>query len=1320
MTVWRWLAAFARLVPAGLSLVLLGPGLALATPHDAELRAKFDGLRLPFIENQGQIDATVAYYAPTFAGTLFVTHRGDLVYSLPARTAKEPLGSGWTLTETLPDGTVRPVGTDRTASGVSYFLGNDPARWRPRVPSFARVSLGEVWPGITVMLRAGGRSIEKVFTVSPGASVVRIRVRVDGADALSVDGDGALVAETGRGPVTFTAPVAYQEHDGVRRSVAVTYRSTGREYGFTVAAYDRTRPLVIDPLLRSTYLGGGAQDWANALAIHPMTGDVYVAGFTNSTDFPGLTGGAQPTKGDESVGSAFVAHLTGDLTAVVQATYLGGSTYGCVGPHLCLPGDAANALAIHPVTGDVYVAGFTASTTFPGTAGGAEPTSQGHNGFVARLNEGLAALLQATYLDVVVRAAQGLAIHPATGDVYAAGGALARLNSALTTLTHGPAFTQAGSFGVSALAIHPASGDVYVSGSVDHTIALPGTGGGAQPTPGGGLSDAYVARFPSDLSALLQATYLGGSGSESASALAIHPATGDVYAAGRTDSPDFPGVTGGAQQTFPGSFVARLNSGLTALAQATYLGGSGFNDISALAIHPFTDEVYVAGLTSSATFPGTAGGVQPTKPSSGGFNVFVARLASSLTALAQATYLGGSAPDVSLVRPSLALNPMTGDVYVAGSTASTDFPGTAGGAHPEDGFVAWLTATLTAGADLTLAKAHSGNFFRGQAEATYVLTVSNVGATPTTGTVTVTDALPSWLTATALGGSGWSCTLGTLTCTRSNPLAPGSSYPPVTVTVTVAANAPGSLTNRAMVSGGADFIPGNSSAADHTAVTTFTDVSPEHIFYAWIEALVAAGITGGCSGSPPQYCPDSDVTRAHMAVFLLRGIHGAGYEPPAPTGTMFADVPAGHPFAKWIEQLAREGITGGCSTSPPQFCPDAPVMRGEMAVFLLRIEHGAGYDPPAATGTVFADVPATHPFAKWIEQLAREGITGGCSTSPPQFCPDATATRGQAAVFLVRTLNLSSAPPFAYVSNGDALTVIDTATNAVVATVTAGGPIGVAVNPASTRVYVADFGSDAVTVIDTATNAVAASIPVDPLPATVAVNPTANRAYVTHRGSGNLTVIDTATNTVAGTVPVGGFLAGVAVSPVGTRLYVGEVILGEIPVIDVATGTVLTRIPVGKTPVGVVVNPAGTRVYVTNYDSNTATVIDTASNTVVTTVPVGSNPAGVAVNPNGTRVYVANVRSNTVTVIDTASNTVLTTIPVGSGPAGVAVNPAGTRAYVTNHDGNTVMVIDTATNLVVGTVPVASPPIGVAVTGVHFFVPNAADTRTGAPRPTGN
>ena len=198
----------------------------------------------------------------------------------------------------------------------------------------------------------------------------------------------------------------------------------------------------------------------------------------------------------------------------------------------------------------------------------------------------------------------------------------------------------------------------------------------------------------------------------------------------------------------------------------------------------------------------------------------------------------------------------------------------------------------------------------------------------------------------------------------------------------------------------------------YPVVTFIADVPPNHPFSAWIQALIEAGITGGCATSPLRYCPDAVVTRGQMAVFLLRGIHGAGYAPPNATGR-FDDVPVTgptpHPLRNWIEQLAQEGISTGCSASPPRYCPEDSVTRGQMAVFLLRAKHGVAYQPPAATG-MFDDVPVTgptpHPLRNWIEQLAREGITAGCSASPPRYCPDAPVTRAQMAVFLVRAFNL--------------------------------------------------------------------------------------------------------------------------------------------------------------------------------------------------------------------------------------------------------------------------------------------------------------------------
>jgi hypothetical protein len=709
----RWLTVLSRVALVVGALLALGSTVAQATPDDAPARARLAGVRVPFIVNQGRTDARVAFHAPTFAGTLFVTKKGDLVYALPAAavgarrdTRGRSTTPGWTLTERLQGGRVRPLGQDPSATGVSYFVGNDPTRWRPAVPTYDQLSLGEVWPGVTVALRARGRSVEKVFTVLPGASVARIRVRVSGTKVLAVDADGALIARTGLGPVTFTAPVAYQEQNGVRREVAVTYQVTGREYGFTVAAYDPTLPLVIDPLLQSTYLGGTGDDMTQAIAVHPKTGDVYVAGSTTATDFPHTAGGARPASGGNT--DAVVVRLNASLTSVIQATYLGGSGT-----------DVATALAIDPVSGDVFVAGHTTSTDLPVFGGDAQVMNGGGlDAFVLRLTGSLTTLTRGTYLGGSGdESAAGLAIHPVTGDVYVAGytsstnfprtagGAqptfggpagdafVARLPSTLTSITQATYLGGSNTENGFAMAIHPTTGDVYVTGFTFSTN-FPHTAGGAQPASGGN-QDCFVVRLPSSLTSVIQATYLGGSANDVATALAIDPVSGDVFVAGHTTSTDLP-VFGGDAQVMNGggldAFVLRLTGSLTTLTRGTYLGGSGDDSAVALAIHPTTGDVYVAGNTSSSNFPRIAGGAQPAFA-----NAFAARLTGTLTSITQATYLGGGDSDSAAV--ALAIHPTTGDVYVVGTTSSTNFPHVAGGAQTTkgtgtDAFASRLTFSL--------------------------------------------------------------------------------------------------------------------------------------------------------------------------------------------------------------------------------------------------------------------------------------------------------------------------------------------------------------------------------------------------------------------------------------------------------------------------------------------------------------------------------------------------------------------------------------------------------------------------------------------------
>lgn len=194
------------------------------------------------------------------------------------------------------------------------------------------------------------------------------------------------------------------------------------------------------------------------------------------------------------------------------------------------------------------------------------------------------------------------------------------------------------------------------------------------------------------------------------------------------------------------------------------------------------------------------------------------------------------------------------------------------------------------------------------------------------------------------------------------------------------------------------------TAGPDPGVSHFADVAVGYWAHLGIESIYAAGITTGCGGLPRLYCLTDAVTRAQMGVFLERAMRGSGYSPPAATG-VFADVAPGYWAAGMIEALYADGVTAGCAQSPLRYCPEDPVTRAQMAVFLLRAKHGGGYVPPVATG-VFSDVPPVYWAANWIEALYSEGITTGCGSGPLRYCPETSVSRDQMAVFLKRAFGL--------------------------------------------------------------------------------------------------------------------------------------------------------------------------------------------------------------------------------------------------------------------------------------------------------------------------
>ena len=611
------------------SPVLATPGSGM--PPRGETYTKVGGLKIPFIKHEPPNgDNTVKFSAATAAATIFVEN-GALTYLVAKKS--EPK-AGWSLREKpLGSKATQVEGLAPSPTKVSFFKGKDPRNWRVALPAYEELTFGELYDHIRLNVKAHGKNVEKIFIVENGGDPEKIALQIEGAKKLSVNSEGELEIETGIGLFKMTAPIAYQEIDGRNVKVAAAYELKASEfqetdprhvYGFKVGAYDKTKPLIIDPLLAWTFVGGTQEDKAYAIALDSDK-NIFVTGTTRSSAFP-VTPGAYDNAYASNL-DIFVSKFDADLTTLLASTFIGGSG-----------NDYGYSIAIG-ADGNIYIAGDTDSSDFPTTAGAYQGTKSGYRDtFVSRLDNDLSSLLASTFVG-------------GSGNDY---GRAITIDSAQK---------------------------VFVTGYTD-SDDFPTTAGAYQ-TARKGNEDAFIYKLDNTLSSLEASTYLGGSDSDYAYGLAKN---GDVFVVGATASADFPTTTSRPYGGEMDAFIGRLNSNLTSLVASTYLGGDDHDVGKAIAISAAGD-VYVTGWTASTayydlsatfhppTFPTTRGAYDrsndPAKVPSHRFSdVFVSKFNSYLSVLMASTLLGGYDGEEG---NAIALDSF-GNVFVTGWTASEGDP----------------------------------------------------------------------------------------------------------------------------------------------------------------------------------------------------------------------------------------------------------------------------------------------------------------------------------------------------------------------------------------------------------------------------------------------------------------------------------------------------------------------------------------------------------------------------------------------------------------------------------------------------------------------
>jgi hypothetical protein len=715
------------------------PAIADTTPAYA---SSYDALPMAFEANQGQSAGPVKFLSRGQGYTAFLTAEGMVLSLHPASVPAQAEAGGSVSVTNAKNITLQfkliGAAANPTAAGenplpgkVNYFIGNDRTKWHTNIAAYARVRYRNVYPGVDLVYYGNHSQLEYDFAVSPGADASKIKFEIAGADNIRLDGSGNLVLSTANGELHFQKPQVYQESNGERIPVQGDYvMEDSTHVGFKLSAADPSQPTVIDPvLLYATYLGGSGQSQAESIAVD-ASGNVYVAGYTDSTDFP-LT-----ALGTLSAGSqhAFVAKLNASGSALVYADYLGGNG-----------DDNAYALTLDS-SNEVYVAGTTASSNFP-TLNAYQSTSGGpSNAFVTKISADGSSLMYSTYFggngfdvptSIAVDGSSDILLAGNTtstnfpvanayqptaaanqGGLFGTYGFLSKFNPAGSELIYSTYFAgntnvsypcgtsscwSAPFSAVAGMAID-SGGNAYVAGSTN-TYNFPTTSGVYETStsaPQNNLA-GFLGKFNAS-GGLTYSTYFDESSGAltTINALAVD-ASGDAYVTGTADSDGTFRITN-PQICDPSSvgtacqyaFVTELDPAGATLLYSTFLGANNGATPAAISLDA-TNDAYIVAYTPSSTFQ-IVNGIENVSTEGDQYlpannDLLVIEVSPNGAAELFATYLGGSGNDTA---GSIALD-ASGNLYIAGTTNSSDFPVTQGSYQEAlsgntDGFIAKIGA----------------------------------------------------------------------------------------------------------------------------------------------------------------------------------------------------------------------------------------------------------------------------------------------------------------------------------------------------------------------------------------------------------------------------------------------------------------------------------------------------------------------------------------------------------------------------------------------------------------------------------------------------